>query len=196
MPPRRTASSTVAATTGQTIVPLGELVKTLGYTLVWSPNECYLYDENRQKLPLTTSAGCPQLCEAEALALIAKVENKKLERLQNETATTMDRVQVAAMQMDRRWIDYLRSYVKQDNLEDGVRSLRDSPFLRDLPGECLDGLVQGGVLRDGWKVLKGVDFLNRPQKRHLWGAKRWIVHLCAGDPGHYQFSSWTRGTRQ
>ena len=148
MPPRRTASSTVAATTGQTIVPLGELVKTLGYTLVWSPNECYLYDENRQKLPLTTSAGCPQLCEAEALA------NKKLERLQNETATTMDRVQVAAMQMDRRWIDYLRSYVEQDNLEDGVRSLRDSPFLRDLPGECLDGLVQGGVLRDGWKVLK------------------------------------------
>ena len=83
---------------------------------------------------LTTSAGCPQLCEAEALALIAKVENKKLERLQNETATTMDRVQVAAMQMDRRWIDYLRSYVKQDNLEDGVRSLRGFTFLEGSSG--------------------------------------------------------------
>ena len=59
MPPRRTASSTVAATTGQTIVPLGELVKTLGYTLVWSPNECYLYDENRQKLPVDDLSRMP-----------------------------------------------------------------------------------------------------------------------------------------
>ena len=126
---------------------------------------------NQQKLPLTTAAGCPQLCEAEALALIAKVEDKKLERLQSETVTTMDRVQMAAMRMDRHWTDYLKSYVEGDNMEDGVRSLRDSPFLRNLPGECLDGLVQAGVLRDGWKVLKGVDFLNRPQKRHLVGSQ-------------------------
>ena len=39
----------------QTIVPMGQLIKTLGYTMVWSPEECYLSDEAGNKLPLQVS---------------------------------------------------------------------------------------------------------------------------------------------
>ncbi|CAE7322989.1 TY4B-J, partial [Symbiodinium sp. CCMP2456] len=116
------SASTAATAGGQTIVPLGELVKTLGYTLNW-------------------------------------LEDRKRERLENEMTLTTDRVAMA-----------------------------------DVPGECLSGLAQGGILEAGWRNMKNIDYLTRPQKRHLWAAKKWIVHLCAGNPGHYQFFQLDEGS--
>ena len=188
MPPRhRSTTSSTTSTGGQTIVPLGELVRTLGYTLTWSPSGCTLIDEFGVERNLKVSGGCPLLQETEALAMISRLEDKKRELLENQTAATMDCVTVAAMAMEKSWMDHLEQYVVNGKGEDGLRGLRDAPFLRDVPGECLNGLVQSEVQEQGWKVMKAVDFLTRPQKRHLWGAKRWMVHLFAGNPGHYQF---------
>ena len=67
------------------------------------------------------------------------------------------------------------------------------PSFKTYPGECLNGLIQSGVRDQGWKVMKAVDFLTRPQKPHLWGSKRWIIHLCAGNPGHWQVFQLDQG---
>ena len=198
MPPKhRSTTSSTTSTGGQTIVPLGELVRTLGYTLTWSPSGCTLIDEFGVERNLKVSGGCPLLQETEALAMISRLEDKKRELLENQTAATMDCVTVAAMAMEKSWMDHLEQYVVNGKGEDGLKGLRDAPFLRDVPGECLNGLVQSGVQEQGWKVMKAVDFLTRPQKRHLWGAKRWMVHLLRGEPGSTISSfSWTMETRR
>ena len=104
MPPRSSAQTTSTATTGgQTIVPLGELVKTLGYTLIWSPEGCVLQDPEGDQRRLRVTGGCPHHHEAEALAMIARLEDRKRERLVNEATATMDRVSLAAASMDRDW---------------------------------------------------------------------------------------------
>ena len=195
MPPRSTPSTSEAPSSqGQTIVPLGELVKTLGYTLVWSPSKCFLETSTGERLPLSTKGGCPQLCEAEALSLIARLEDRKRELLENSTAATMDRVSMAAMQMERGWKSNLQEYVGTGSMEAGYRSVRDAAFLQDLPGECLDGLIQPSIKEDGWKIMKAVDFLTRPQKRRLWTARRWVIHLFAGSPGHWQVFQLDQGS--
>ncbi|CAE7334309.1 unnamed protein product, partial [Symbiodinium sp. CCMP2456] len=171
----------------QTIVPLGELVRTLGYTLIWSGEGCFLEDEAGRRTKLKISGGCPHLQETEALALIARLEDRKREELENGTMTTLDRMAMAVAYMEKSWLEHLESYVRKGTTEDGLRAVRDAPFLEGVPGECIDGLVQGNILSAGWKVFKDIEFLSRAQRRRLWNAKRWVVHLYAGDPGHYEF---------
>ena len=72
----------------------------------------------------------------------------------------MDSVTLAAMAMEKSWKDYLEQYVTNGSVEAGLKGLRDAPFLQDVPGECLNGLVQSVVQEQGWKV-KAVDFLTQ-----------------------------------
>ncbi|CAE7275253.1 unnamed protein product [Symbiodinium sp. CCMP2592] len=174
MPPRPASPTTSTSTTAaQTIVPVGQLVKVLGYTLVWGPGKCYLMHN-------------AQLCEAEALSLIARIEDRKRETLENIVEDTKDRVSVAAQRMSRGWQDHLLEYVETGSMLAGGRALRDASFLQGLPAECLEGLVQENITPGSWSIMKSVDFLTRAQRRHLWGARRWVVHVFAGKPGHYQ----------
>ena len=180
----------------QTIVPLGELVRTLGYSLVWTPTKCILEDGEGNQIPLSTNAGCPQVREAEALAMIARLEDRKLEQLENAAMVTNDRVSMAAMALRRSWFDRLQGYVTGEGSEArqlALRALRDAPFFQDVPGECLGGLVPEDLPGSGWEALKGVSFLSRPQRRRLLGAKKWVVHLFSGDPGHYEIAKLDRG---
>ncbi|CAE7477385.1 unnamed protein product, partial [Symbiodinium sp. CCMP2456] len=92
MPPSKDNGGTTQKP-GQTIVPMGQLIQVLGYSMFWSPTECYLEDCNGHRTPLQTDGGCPQVCELEALTLIARLEDRKLEELKNATLTTKDKVQ-------------------------------------------------------------------------------------------------------
>ena len=188
MPPRggTTTSSRAATAGGQTIVPLGELVKVLGYSLEWSQKGCFLKDGEGNVRSLGVSNGCPHLKEAEALALIARLEDRKLEMLENAAALTQDSLDTSLLMMETSWKEHLLKYVGEGNMQAGLRAVRDAPFLADLPGECVDGLVQDNLVGDGWAILKNIEFLTRPQRRKLWGAKRWVIHLYAGAPGHYE----------
>ena len=177
----------------QTIVPMGQLIKTLGYTMVWSPEECYLSDEAGHKLPLQVSGGCPQLTELEALSLIARLEDRKLEQLQNETLLTKDRLSLSAMAMEVPWNHYLYDYVTKGAYESGLRAVRDAPFFEDIPGGCLEGLVPSAGLWSGWDIMKEVCFLSRAQCRRLLTSKRWVVHLFAGKEGHWEIMKLDQG---
>ena len=171
----------------QTIVPLGELVKILGYTMRWSREECTLEGPEGEIIHLSTNSGCPQLCEAEALALIARLEERKREQLENETLITEDRITRIASCMDRSWFEYLLNYTNGGPREAGLRALRDAPFFQGIPGECLSALIPPEEQSSGWETLKKVTYLTRPQRRTLLSAKKWVVHLFAGEEGHMEF---------
>ena len=190
MPPRATST---AEDRGQTIVPMGELVRTLGDTIHWSPEACELIDPEGQALKLNTSSGCPQLCEAEALALIARLEERKRERLVNETILAEDRLTRMEAAMNTSWFEYLMHYTNSGDREPGLRALRDAPFFSDIPGECLCGMIPQRLPEKGWDVLKQLDFLTRQQRRTLLASKRWVIHLCAGKESHLEFFKLERG---
>ena len=195
MPPRSTPPMRSTTATGaQTIVPVGQLVKVLGYTLVWGPGKCFLEDQTGERTALSTTSGCPQLCEAEALALIARIEDRRRETLENLVEDTRDRVTAAAVAMQKSWQDHLQEYVETGSTVAGGKAVRDAGFLRGLPAECLEGLVQEGITPGSWSIMKSVDFLSRAQRRHLWGARRWIVHIFAGNPGHHQLFRLDEGS--
>ena len=188
MPPRNsgTTSSTIKNQGNQTIVPLGELVKVLGYSLEWSQRGCFLKDSEGNIRSLGLSNGCPHLKEAEALALIARLEDRKMEILENAITITEDTFDTSMAMMEVPWRDHLAKYVGKGDMQAGLRAVRDAPFLGELPGECVDGLVQDNINSDGWAILKEIEFLSRPQRRKLWSARRWVIHLYAGSPGHHE----------
>ena len=170
----------------QTIVPMGQLIKTLGYTMVWGPDICYLESPEGHRMQLQVDNGCPQLCELEALSLIARLEDRRLEELSNSVLTTKDKLKVSAVAMARTWDHYLLDYVTTGSFESGLRAVRDAPFLSDLPGECLRELIPSAGLWSGWDAMKNIGFLSRPQRRKLWSSGRWVVHLFSGEQGHWE----------
>ncbi|CAE7305023.1 unnamed protein product [Symbiodinium microadriaticum] len=194
MPPARSDDTGRGGEQSHTIVPLGELVKTLGYTLVWAPAKCYVEDGEGRRTQLSTSRGCPHMCEAEALSLIARVEDRRREQMENSVQATLDQVTIATAMMEQTWTDFMIKYVRAGDADDGRRALRDAPFLQGLPGECLNGLVQADVRDGGWKIFKDIEFLSRAQRRRLWTAKRWVIHLYAGDPGHWEVFKLDKGS--
>ncbi|CAE7562101.1 ycf43, partial [Symbiodinium sp. CCMP2456] len=194
MPPRVSSTAMdLPEPQTQTIVPMGKLIETLGYTMVWKPGECVLWSPEGDPVQLQVEGGCPQMMELEALSLIARLEDRKLEQLKNETLTTRDKLGVSAMAMEKHWNHYLYDYVATGSFESGLRAVRDAPFFEDLPGECISGMVPSGGLRNGWDIFKLNGFLTRAQRRKVMGSKRWVVHLFAGDVGHWEVLKLDQG---
>ncbi|OLP92560.1 Retrovirus-related Pol polyprotein from transposon TNT 1-94 [Symbiodinium microadriaticum] len=191
--PLGTGPGDTDAATTQTIVPMGQLIQTLGYTMVWSKDSCYMESPEGERVQLQMESGCPQLCELEALSLIARLEDRRLEELNNATVTTKDKLQVSALAMDRSWDYYLMDYVQTGSFESGLRAARDAPFFADLPGECLSGLVPIESLWSGWDIMKELGCFTRSQRRKIHQAKRWVVHLFAGKEGHWKVMKLDQG---
>ncbi|OLQ12494.1 putative transposon protein [Symbiodinium microadriaticum] len=177
----------------QTIVPMGQLINTLGYTMVWGPDGCVLTSPDGQALRLHVEAGCPQMCEMEALSLIARLEDRKLDQLSNAVVTTQDKVEVAAMAIEQSWHSYLYDYVANGAFESGLRAVRDAPMFEDLPGECLTNLIPAAGLWSGWDIMKNIGFLTRAQRRRFLTSKRWVIHLFAGTEGHWEIMKLDQG---
>ncbi|CAE7413169.1 unnamed protein product [Symbiodinium sp. CCMP2592] len=169
---------------------MGQLIQSLGYSgysMTWTPEVCYLTAPDGARLSMRTESGCPEISELEALTLIARLEDRKLDLLNNEVLATSDKLNVSALAMERRWNHYLYDHVAKGNFESGLRVVRDAPFFADLPGECLSELIPSAGLWSGWNIMKQVGFLSRPQRRKLWSSKRWVVRVFAGTTGHWEF---------
>ena len=177
----------------QTIVPMGQLIQTLGYTMVWSKDSCYLESQEGERVPLQVTGGCPQLQEMEALSLIARLEERKKEELDNAVLTTKDKLGMCALAMERTWEYYLMDYILTGSFESGLRAVRDAPFFADLPGECLWELIPTKGLWSGWEIMKDVGYFTRAQRRKIIHSKRWVVHLFAGKEGHWEIMKLDQG---
>ena len=177
----------------QTIVPMGQLIQTLGYTMVWNKDSCYLESQEGERVLLQVTGGCPQLQEMEALSLIARLEERKKEELDNAVLTTKHKLGMCALAMERTWEYYLMDYVLTGSFESGLRAVRDAPFFADLPGECLWELIPTKGLWSGWEIMKDIGYFTRAQRRKILHSKRWVVHLFAGAEGHWEIMKLDQG---
>ena len=179
------------------IVPLGALVSQLGYSMVWAKNKCRLEGPQGEIINMKIRDGCPELTEHQALELIARLEDARLDQLRKNTAETKTRVRAAAMAMSRTWFDHLLSYVDSEFSSEGFKAVEAAPFLDGIPKQCLAGIFDSVPESNGWDILRGLKHLNRKTRKRLWSSDSWIVHLFAGGPSQKGFvpygKSWACG---
>ena len=129
--------------------------------------------------------------ESEALVLISKLEEKRLEDLKCLEANVRRYVSHQSCQsLDVKGLvgSHAQGYVSLGSTNSAQLALQAAPFLADVPQSALQGLVEDVAQVSGWELLKGLMHVNRRRRRALLNAPEWIVHLYAGAPGPKPFS--------
>ena len=165
----------------QTILPLGSLVGVLGYELVWNKRKCVLRGPDGKELVLRVSSGCPEVNEATALELIAKIEEEKVNQLnQSIKATKQAMMRAQEVQADPLWERSLNEYIRSGRFEDGFRALTSAPWSKDELRVELSKIITD--LPEGeqaaWDLMYSLGFNRRMRKRLM--SKDWVVKLCSG----------------
>ena len=160
-------SSLTTASSTSPIVPLGALVAQLGYTMVWAKHKCRLQGPNGESINLKVRDGCPEITEHQALELISRLEDSRLEQLRANTAETRAKVRAAAMAMSRTWFDHLLSYVDSEFSSEGFKAVDAAPFLDGIPKQCVAGIFDSVPESNGWDVLRGLKHLNRKDQEEI-----------------------------
>ncbi|CAE7228639.1 RE1, partial [Symbiodinium sp. CCMP2456] len=162
------------------IVPLGSLVGVLGYRMEWHGSRCRLTSREGDVLNLRVRDGCPEVTEQQALDLIAKIEDKKLQTLRTSTEATKGAVRESMLVLNRSWFDHLISYCRSGIGSEALSAIQSAPFFQEVPQEALRGLSEADPISNGWDALRGLQHLNRRTRKKLWASKNWVVHLFAG----------------
>ena len=174
----------------QPIVPMGAVIEQLGYSLVWSAGSCKLYPPNDKALRLRVKNGCPEVVERQALTLISRFEEHKLqqvEELRRRTEQGKDRIRQAKLAMDKTWWDHLVDYVSSPNIGSGQMAVSTAPFFQEVPDKALQGILppRGVDAEPFWDAIKrALPHLNRRRRKALHQSKNWVVHLFAGAKSH------------
>ncbi|CAE7228630.1 RE1, partial [Symbiodinium sp. CCMP2456] len=171
--------STRSASTSP-IVPLGSLVGVLGYKLEWYGSRCRLTSRDGEVLTLRVRDGCPEITERQALELIARIEDRKLETLQTATASTKAKIRESMMVLNKSWFDHLISYCNSGIGSEALLAIHGAPFFQDLPEQSLFGLSEADPISNGWDALRGLQHLSRRRRKKLWSSRHWVVHLYSG----------------
>ncbi|CAE7249757.1 RE1, partial [Symbiodinium natans] len=169
------------------IIPLGELVESLGCTLHWTRKRGLVVEHPEHGVLRTHVAGsCPMLGEAQALNIIQELEEQKLQRLH-------DNVQEGHLRalehiLNKEFGDYLNEYVLSGDRRVGLQALMDesSPFgVLTEAQRCM--LIQDLDLSDkaGQTYVKSLP-VKRAMRRKLL-QNPWIVHLFSGRTAHNEF---------
>ena len=192
---RLTSSGTLLLPPGrdgsiQPIVPMGAIIEQLGYKLIWSAGSCKLYPPDGRSIRLRVKNGCPEVMESQALTLISRLEEHKLnqaDELRRRVEEGKDRIRQAKLAMDKTWWDHTMDYVNSGDLATGNMAISTAPFFQDVPDCALSGiLTPGGVEREPfWDALRAaLPHLNRRRRKALHDSKNWVVHLFAGSKPH------------
>ena len=161
----------------QPIVPLGTLVKALGYEFAWDRKGCRLRHPTKKEIKVFTRSTCPEILQCDALRLIAKLK-ETMQSLSQLRASVM----VAKERGERSWTETTTEYMKSGAREDGLKAVLAAPFMHQVPMD-----VQLAVVTDlpkddeeAWQWFKQSP-LNRVRRRQLWQAPEWTVHLFSGE---------------
>ena len=76
--PQTQSGVILAGPEAQPIVPLGSLIRALGYEFVWGRKGCVLRHPERPDVRVYDRSSCPEVRECDALRLIAELESAKL----------------------------------------------------------------------------------------------------------------------
>ena len=167
------------------IVPLGSLVQQLGCSVSWSRRGgLQVVHPVHGNLKIKMKGSCPYISELEALRLIAEIEDKNLEGLQQATMRSLWSSSSTSTVLP--WDTSLEDYVTTGNRSSALRAMMDPSF--PIPLETSTerfGFVGPSNLdlsdESGLSYLKALP-VNRKMRRRLHGS-RWIVHLYDGKNG-------------
>ncbi|CAE7787384.1 hypothetical protein AK812_SmicGene8300 [Symbiodinium microadriaticum] len=168
------------STSSSPIVLLGALVGVLGYKMEWHGTRCKLTGRDGEVLNLRVRDGCPEIMEHQALELISRIEDSKLNHLREATASTKAKVRESMVVLDKSWFDHLLAYSKSGLGSDALLAIHSAPFFQGLPEGSLYGLAEADPISNGWDALRGLEHLNRRSRKKLWSSKHSVVHLFAG----------------
>ncbi|CAE7373708.1 TY4B-J, partial [Symbiodinium sp. CCMP2456] len=170
-----------SSTRTQTILPVGGLVSILGYELIWTKRKCALRAPDGREIPLRVTSGCPEVNEATALELIARIEEEKVTMLKEKAnLTRMAVLRAQQVQGEEQWEASMREYVAKGRFEDGYRALVSMPWLRSVHREDLVKIAVDLPTSESeaWELMMSLGFNRRMRKRLLH--KDWIVKLYGG----------------
>ena len=177
-----------------TIVPVGDLVQTLGYRLDWNRKQCRLIAPDGKALRLSMRDGCPQLPEYQALSLISRLEERKLDQLKQATMQTQEVVRAAALSMKKSWFQHVVEHCHESSVQAGNRAVDAAPFLEGLPWETKTGLTVDHSAINGWELLKEFTCWSRSYRRRLHQSNSWIIHLYSGKCPKEEFKELCSGS--
>ncbi|CAE7228572.1 unnamed protein product, partial [Symbiodinium sp. CCMP2456] len=166
----------------QPIVPLGTLVKALGYEFAWDKRGCRLKHPTKREVKVYTKSTCPEVSQCDALRLIAELEEAKLTETMESLAKLKASICASKTYKEREWTDNVRDYMLTGTLEDGLRAVMGAPFMNHVPMEDQLKVVVDipTTEQEAWKWMKSFP-LNRSRRRQLWQAQQWTVHLFSGN---------------
>ena len=149
----------------QPIVPLGSLVKTLGYEFVWNHKGCRLYRPTRPSIQVFTRSTCREVRECDALRLIAELETEKVKEAMASLSTLKTAIETAKDYRPDSWKEHLRKYVGLGMKEHGIRAVFSAPFMKEIPAEQKVKILEAFPQTDkeAWLLLKRLP-LNRAKE--------------------------------
>ncbi|CAE7214330.1 RE1 [Symbiodinium microadriaticum] len=164
------------------IVPLGALVQQLGCSISWSRRQgLKVYHPVHGDLKVKMKGTCPYVSELEALKLISEIEDKSLERLQQQTIKGLWASTPSTAPLP--WASSLEIYANTGKRSNALAAMMDANFPVHLETATQRFSFVGPADIDlsdesGWNYLKSLP-VNRKNRRRLHGS-RWIVHLYDG----------------
>ena len=166
------------------LVPMGQLVTLLGCTVRWSPTRLSVVHPVHGKLSVKLRGACPVIPVGQALALIAEMEQARMEEFER----TVDALSVQMKMLREQgrdewpWRRHLQALREDGDRTSMAGFVHRCPTFAALPPEVLLGLpeaVPRGA-KDGWKLLKGLPW-SRAKRKTLYQSDSWVVHLFSGD---------------
>ena len=151
------------------IIPMGELVQTLGYQMKWKGKKCKLVGRDGETIHLNVRQSCSVLTETQALHLISRLEDVKLKNLQERMK-----------KLEENWFQETLRYVKSGDVEDGKVAIAEAAHFEGVPVESLNGLAMDSKESTEWELLKKLGCWNRSRRKALVKSKSIIIHLFAG----------------
>ena len=183
--PQTQSGVILAGPEAQPIVPLGSLIRALGYEFVWGRKGCVLRHPERPDVKVYDKSSCPEVRECDALRLIAELESEKVGEAMKSLDVLRTAIQVSKQRQPWDWWDAVKRYVTEGTRDTGNQAVMAAPFMSEVPMELrtqvLEAIPETG--REAWKALKGLPF-NRAKRRALWESDAWIVHMFAGERFH------------
>ena len=123
--------------------------------------------------------------ESEALVLISKLEQRRLDDLkvlEANVGMSASRIKAVKVSMLKGWWEHLQDYVTTGSTTSAHLAVSAAPFFADVPLACLRRLVEDVSQASGWELLKGLTHLNRHKRRALLQAPEWVVQPLAPNP--------------
>ncbi|CAE7264690.1 unnamed protein product, partial [Symbiodinium microadriaticum] len=172
-----------STSTSSMILPLGRLVQELGCDLYWSRKKgLRIIHPEFGLLKTYTKGPFPMIIETQALALIAQLEEKKLQVLRENTVEGMKMMVESRMTPSFGW--ELEGYLQSGQKASALRALLhdDSPLGRQTETHrSLMALEVDVSDKAGWKYLRALPVRRRVRKAMM--TKRWAVKI-GGDSSH------------